>query len=489
MQDTVIYEMHVRGFTKSPTSGVEHPGHVPGRDREDPVPPGARRDRGRAAAGLRVRRATRCSGTNPLDRPARCVNYWGYSPISFFAPHERLLRRARRGLARPRVPRHGQGAAQGRHRGHPRRRLQPHRRGQPRGPDDQLQGPRQQHLLPPRARRPAVLHELLGLREHVQLQPSRSSRSSSSSACYYWVREMHVDGFRFDEGSILSPRRRTARRWTYPPVLWHIELADDAGRHEDHRRGVGRRRPLPGRLLPGLPLGRVERPLPRRHPALRQGRPRARRRRSRRGSPAAPTSTRPTAQLPINSINFITAHDGFTLNDLVSYNDKHNEANGEGNRDGTDDNLSWNCGVEGDDRRPGDRGAPRPPGHELRDDPDALAGRADVRHGRRGRAGRSAATTTPTARTTRSPGSTGRASRRTRDLFRFFKRADRASAGATPSLRRRAFFTGERQRARPRRHPLARPRARPARVGRPRLARPRLHARRATAAARAATST
>jgi glycogen operon protein len=53
-------------------------------------------------------------------------------------------------------------------------------------------------------------------------------------------------------------------------------------------------------------------------------------------------------ELPINSINFITAHDGFTLNDLVSYNWKHNEANGEGNRDGTDDNLSWNCGAEGD---------------------------------------------------------------------------------------------------------------------------------------------
>jgi glycogen operon protein len=50
---------------------------------------------------------------------------------------------------------------------------------------------------------------------------------------------------------------------------------------------------------------------------------------------------------PHASINFVTAHDGFTLNDLVSYNEKHNEANGEGNRDGTDDNASWNCGVEG----------------------------------------------------------------------------------------------------------------------------------------------
>src|SRR5207248_2717748 len=50
---------------------------------------------------------------------------------------------------------------------------------------------------------------------------------------------------------------------------------------------------------------------------------------------------------PFASINFVTAHDGFTLRDLVSYNEKHNEANGEGNRDGTDDNRSWNCGVEG----------------------------------------------------------------------------------------------------------------------------------------------
>ena len=64
-------------------------------------------------------------------------------------------------------------------------------------------------------------------------------------------------------------------------------------------------------------------------------------------SPAAPTSSRPPAAGPSASINFVTAHDGFTLRDLVSYNQKHNEANGEDNRDGTDDNRSWNCGVEG----------------------------------------------------------------------------------------------------------------------------------------------
>ncbi len=56
---------------------------------------------------------------------------------------------------------------------------------------------------------------------------------------------------------------------------------------------------------------------------------------------------------PYASVNFVTAHDGFTLHDLVSYNEKHNEANGEGNRDGTDENLSWNCGVEGPTDDPG----------------------------------------------------------------------------------------------------------------------------------------
>jgi len=55
----------------------------------------------------------------------------------------------------------------------------------------------------------------------------------------------------------------------------------------------------------------------------------------------------PSGRLPINSVNFVTCHDGFTMHDLVSYNQKHNLANGEANRDGSNNNLSWNCGVEG----------------------------------------------------------------------------------------------------------------------------------------------
>ena len=115
---------------------------------------------------------------------------------------------------------------------------------------------------------------------------------------------------------------------------------------------------------------------------------------------------------PRASVNFVTAHDGFTLRDLVSYNDKHNEANGEDNRDGSDDNRSWNCGVEGDT-----------------DDPDVLALRRRQQRnflatlllsqgvtmllGGDEPGAPSTATTTPTARTTRSPGTTGSTSTRT----------------------------------------------------------------------------
>ncbi len=81
---------------------------------------------------------------------------------------------------------------------------------------------------------------------------------------------------------------------------------------------------------------------------------------------------------PFASINFITAHDGFTLRDLVSYEVKHNEANMEDNRDGTDDNRSWNCGVEGETDDPGDPRAARPPAAQLPDHAAGLAGDADA---------------------------------------------------------------------------------------------------------------
>ena len=86
---------------------------------------------------------------------------------------------------------------------------------------------------------------------------------------------------------------------------------------------------------------------------------------------------------PWSSVNFITAHDGFTLHDLVSYNDKHNEANGENNQDGHSDNLSWNHGVEGPDRRCRDHRAAQSAEAQPAGDAAAVAGHADAAGRRR----------------------------------------------------------------------------------------------------------
>ena len=88
---------------------------------------------------------------------------------------------------------------------------------------------------------------------------------------------------------------------------------------------------------------------------------------------------------PVASINFVTAHDGFTLADLVSYNEKHNEANGEGNNDGESHNRSWNCGVEGPTDDAGRPDAARPPAAQLPGDAAAVAGRSDDAARRRAR--------------------------------------------------------------------------------------------------------
>jgi isoamylase len=161
----------------------------------------------------------------------------------------------------------------------------------------------------------------------------------------YWVEHMHVDGFRFDLASILA-RDEKGRPLENPPVLWDIESdpvlagtkliaeAWDAaglyqvgsfigdswkewnGRFRDDIRGFVKGDRAMVQTLAQRVLG-------------------------------SPDIFGHQEREPEQSINFITCHDGFTLNDLVSFNDKHNEANREGNRDGSDNNLSWNCGVEG----------------------------------------------------------------------------------------------------------------------------------------------
>ena len=161
----------------------------------------------------------------------------------------------------------------------------------------------------------------------------------------YWVEIMHVNGFRFDLASILA-RDSTGQVMATPPVLWDIEsdpvLAgtkviaeawDAAGLYQvgsfigdSWKEWNGRFRDDARRFFRGG-NGSVARFADR--------------------LVGSPEIYGHEAREPEQTVNFVTCHDGFTLNDLVSYDRKHNEANGEDNRDGGDDNLSWNCGVEG----------------------------------------------------------------------------------------------------------------------------------------------
>ena len=166
----------------------------------------------------------------------------------------------------------------------------------------------------------------------------------------YWVREAHVDGFRFDEGSILS-RGEDGMPAVHPPLVWLIELDEDLA----DTKLIAEAWDAAGLYQIGhFPGDRW---------AEWNGRYRDDVRRFVRGDPglvgAIASRLAGSADIyherggsPMNSINFVTCHDGFTLNDLVSFNQKHNEANGENNADGTDNNLSWNCGAEGDSDNP-----------------------------------------------------------------------------------------------------------------------------------------
>ena len=197
----------------------------------------------------------------------------------------------------------------------------------------------------------------------------------------YWVIEMHVDGFRFDLASALARELHAVDKLGaffdiihQDPVLSQVKLIA-----EPWDLGEG------GYQVGNFPdeVDGVERQVSRRGAPLL-----ARRRRRRVGARdaarrAAAISTSRADGGPYASINFITAHDGFTLADLVSYNDKHNEANGEDNRDGENHNLSWNCGVEGptDDRR--DPRAARAAAAQLDGDAAAVGRRADDQRRRR----------------------------------------------------------------------------------------------------------
>src|SRR5262249_17247410 len=166
----------------------------------------------------------------------------------------------------------------------------------------------------------------------------------------YWVGEMHVDGLRFDLASILG-RDRNGQVLLEPPV---IEAISEDGVMADTKLIAEPWDAAGLYQVGGFPYGRRW--------SEWNGKFRDDVRRFWRGDGLAGLlATRlcgssdlyeASGRLPRHSVNFVTSHDGFTLHDLVSYNRKHNLMNGEGNRDGQDENFSWNCGVEGDTDNP-----------------------------------------------------------------------------------------------------------------------------------------
>ena len=196
----------------------------------------------------------------------------------------------------------------------------------------------------------------------------------------YWVLEMHVDGFRFDLAASLARQFHEVDRLSaffdiiqQDPVISQVKLIAEPWDVGDGGYQVGNFPPLwsewNGKFRDtvrdywrqsGAPIGDLAERLT-----------------------GSSDLYEATGRRPFASINFVTCHDGFTLADLVSYNDKHNEANGEDGRDGTDDNRSWNCGVEGPTDDPGDPGPAPAAGAELPGHPLPQPGRADAARRRR----------------------------------------------------------------------------------------------------------
>ncbi|MHC1764524.1 MAG: glycogen debranching protein GlgX [Verrucomicrobiia bacterium] len=333
---TIIYEMHVRGFTRHPSSGVTEAkrGTYAGLIERIPY----LQDLGITAVELLP-----VFQFDAQDAPAGRANYWGYAPVSFFAPHQayssdqdplgtldefrdmvKALHRAGIEVILDVVFNH---TAEGNENG------------------------------------PTLCFRGIENEAYYILEPNRADYSNYTGtgntlnanhpvvrrmivdSLRYWVSEMHVDGFRFDLASILA-RDAKGHVLPNPPVLWDIESdpllagtkliaeAWDAGGlyqvggfiGDAWKEWNGRFRDDARDFFRGA------------EGALRRFADRM------VGSPEIYSHEE---REPEQSVNFVTCHDGFTLNDLVSYNEKHNEENGESNRDGANDNRSWNCGVEG----------------------------------------------------------------------------------------------------------------------------------------------
>ncbi len=335
-QREIIYELHVGGFTADAACGLD--AHLRGTYAGLAAKAPYLRDLGVTAVELMP-----IHEFDPQDAPPGRSNVWGYSSVSFFAPH--------RGYSSDKTPqgpvREFRDMVKALHRAGLRVILDVvynhTAEGDPSGPTLCWRGfeNKAYYILKQDMSQYA---DFTGCGNTFNANHS-ISRHMILASLRHWVRHMHVDGFRFDLASALS-RGEDGQPLVQAPILWAIgsdpELVEttliaeawDAG-------GLYQLGSLPGDSF-----------------AQWNGAFRDDVRRFWRADPGtignlmarivgSPDLLPPPDHRPFHSINFVTCHDGFTLQDLVTYNRKHNGANGEGNRDGSDTNFSWNCGHEG----------------------------------------------------------------------------------------------------------------------------------------------
>jgi glycogen operon protein len=328
LSETIVYELHVGGFTPSPTSEVAASGTFAGVREKIPH---------LVDLGVTAVELLPVFQFDPTDG-----DFWGYNPIAHFAPHDRYgsvddfrdlvkaLHRAGLEVILDVVFNHTGEAGSD-------------------GPTISLRGFGNEAYYMISPRDPSALLDFSGCGNTLDVNDPITSKLVFDCLCY-WVEQLHVDGFRFDEGTVLT-RDETGAPMKYPPVVALTELADQLG----GTKLIAEAWDAGGLYEVGA--------FPGRRWSEWNGRFRDDVRRFVRGDPglvaAVATRIAGSSDLyqwsrrpPLASVNFVTCHDGFTLNDLVSYDVKHNDANGEGNRDGSNDNLSWNCGLEGETADP-----------------------------------------------------------------------------------------------------------------------------------------
>jgi isoamylase len=337
LRDTIVYEAHLRGFTAHPSSGLSpaRRGTYAGFIEKIPY---------LVELGVTAVELLPIFQFDPFAAPPGRRNYWGYQPVSYFAPHVQYASRPDPQVAVDEF-----------------RDLVKalHRAGL-----EVILDVVYNHTAEGRPDDPTFCFRGLANDDYYLLDETDRSRYADYTgtgntlnathsvvrrlildSLRYWVTEMHVDGFRVDLAAVLS-RDRTGRPMIDPPTPTDIdtdpvlagtkliaEAWDAGGLYQVGSFAGDRWIEWNGRFRddvrsfvksdPGLAGSIAERFL------------------------ASPDIYGPKARAPQQSVNFVTCHDGFTLNDLVTYDVKHNEANGEGGRDGSDQNLSWNCGVEG----------------------------------------------------------------------------------------------------------------------------------------------